>query len=90
MKRLHVKTGDLVKILAGKDRGKTGKVLQTFPRLERVVVEGVGVSKRHLKTPRSGEKGQSVEFFMPIHVSNVIPVEAEEAPKKKGKASKNA
>ncbi len=90
MKRLHVKTGDLVKILAGKDRGKTGKVLQTFPRLERVVVEGVGVSKRHLKMQRSGEKGQSVEFFMPIHVSNVIPVEAEEVPKKKGKASKNA
>ncbi len=90
MKRLHVKTGDLVKILAGKDRGKTGKVLQTFPRLERVVVEGVGVSKRHLKTQRSGEKGQSVEFFMPIHASNVIPVEAEETPKKKAKAAKNA
>ena len=90
MKRLHVKTGDLVKILAGKDRGKTGKVLQTFPRLERVVVDGVGASKRHLKTQRSGEKGQSVAFFMPIHASNVIPVEAEDAPKKKGKASKNA
>lgn len=90
MKRLHVKTGDLVKVLAGKDRGKTGKVLQTFPRLERVVVEGVGVSKRHLKTRREGEKGQAVEFFMPLHASNVIPVETEAEPKKKAKAPKNA
>ncbi len=71
--KLRVKTGDLVKVLAGKDRGKTGKVVQTFPKMNRVVVEGVNMSKRHLKTRKQGEKGQIIEFSMPIHVSNVLP-----------------
>jgi len=71
MSTLFVKTGDMVKILAGKDKGKTGKILQTFPRLDRVVVEGVNITKRHLRSRRNGEKGQIIEFPMPIHVSNV-------------------
>ncbi|MFA5935512.1 MAG: 50S ribosomal protein L24 [Patescibacteria group bacterium] len=74
MIKLRIKTGDLVKVLTGKDKGKTGKVLQTFPALQRVVVEGVNVSKRHIKTRRQGEKGQVIEFSMPIHASNVLPV----------------
>lgn len=74
MSKLLIKTGDLVKVMTGKDKGKTGKVLQTFPKLKRVVVEGVNVSKRHLKTRRQGEKGQVVEFSMPIHISNVQPM----------------
>jgi large subunit ribosomal protein L24 len=69
--KLHVKTGDSVKIIAGKDRGKTGKVTQTFPALNRVVVEGVNACKRHMRTRKLGEKGQVLEFFMPIHASNV-------------------
>jgi large subunit ribosomal protein L24 len=72
--KLRIKTGDQVKVIAGKDKGKTGKVTQTFPRVNRVVVEGVAVAKKHLRTSRSGEKGQIVEFFMPIHASNVMPV----------------
>jgi large subunit ribosomal protein L24 len=75
MMKLHVKTGDLVKVVAGTDKGKTGKVIQTFPRLSRVVVEGVNLSKRHVRTRREGEKGQVVEFSMPIHASNVIRME---------------
>ena len=74
MKKLRIKTGDMVKIIAGKDKGKTGKVLQTFPEAQRVVVEGANVSKRHVKTSRAGEKGQVVEFSMPLHASNVLPV----------------
>ncbi len=74
MTKLLIKTGDMVKVLAGKDKGKTAKVIQTFPKLNRVVVEGVNVAKRHLKTRRQGEKGQVVEFSMPIHASNVLPV----------------
>lgn len=76
MTKLHIKTGDIVKVMAGKDKGKTGKVLQAFPRLNRVVVEGVNLSKRHLRTRRQGEKGQVVEFSMPIHASNVELVES--------------
>lgn len=74
MVKIRIKSGQQVKIIAGKDKGKTGKVLQVFPRLGRIVVEGVNVSKRHLKTRRSGQKGQTVEFFMPIHVSNIQPL----------------
>jgi large subunit ribosomal protein L24 len=69
--KLNIKSGDQVKIVAGKYKGKTGKVIQAFPKLNRVVVEGINTAKRHLKTRRSGEKGQVIEFFMPIHASNV-------------------
>ncbi|MCW1891853.1 MAG: 50S ribosomal protein L24 [Candidatus Uhrbacteria bacterium] len=71
MKKLRVHTGDTVKVIAGKDKGKTGKVVQAFPTMNRVVVEGVNMSKRHLRTRKQGEKGQIVEFSMPIHASNV-------------------
>ena len=71
MKNLRIKTGDMVKVITGAHRGKSGKVLQTFPSLHRVVVEGVGTAKRHLKNRKGGDKGQVIEFFMPIHASNV-------------------
>ena len=86
---LHVKTGDEVQILAGKYKGKRGKVTQVFPKLNRVVVEGVNLMKRHMKTRQQGQPGQIVDFPMPIHASNVKAVGAAEAkPKaKKAKAS---
>lgn len=68
---LRIKTGDMVKVVTGAHKGKSGKVMQTFPKLNRVVVEGVAPAKRHLRTRKSGEKGQIIEFFMPIHASNV-------------------
>ncbi len=71
MSKLRIKSGDEVIIIAGKDKGKKGKILQTFPKLGRVVIEGVNLTKRHLKTRRQGEKGQIVEFPMPIASSNV-------------------
>jgi large subunit ribosomal protein L24 len=80
MKKLRIKSGMQVKVIAGKDKGKTGKVLQSFPKIGKVVVEGVNASKRHLKTRAAGQKGQVVEFFMPIHVSNVQPVDASGKP----------
>ncbi len=80
MKKFRLKTGDIVKVMTGKDKGKSGKILQVFPQLERVVVEGVNKSKRHLKTRQADQKGQVVEFFMPIHVSNVQPLGADGKP----------
>lgn len=74
MIKLRIKAGDQVKVISGKDKGKTGKVIQAFPKLNRVVVEGVNVSKRHLRTRAAGQKGQVVEFSMPIHASNVQPI----------------
>ncbi len=76
MSKLLIKKGDTVVVLSGKDKGKTGKVTQAFPALNRVVVEGINVCKRHLRTRRSGDKGQVVEFFMPIHASKVALMDA--------------
>lgn len=88
MTNLFVKTGTMVKVTTGKDKGKTGKILQTFPRLNRVVVEGVNVTKRHLRSQRQGEPGQIVEFPMPIHVSNVQIASEEVAVPKKSASKK--
>ncbi len=69
--KLRIKKGDQVAVITGKNKGKTGTVSQVFPKMNRVVVEGVNVCKRHLRPNRNGEKGQIVEFSMPIHASNV-------------------
>jgi large subunit ribosomal protein L24 len=74
MIKLQIKTGDEVIVIAGKNKGKKGKVVQTLPKLNRVVVEGVNMTKRHLRSRRNEDKGQVVEFAMPIHASNVQPV----------------
>lgn len=68
---MKIKTGDTVRILAGKDRGKQGKVLQVFPSMERVVVEGLNMAVRHLRTRRRDQAGQKIQFPAPLHVSNV-------------------
>lgn len=68
---MKLKTGDMVRLLAGKDKGKQGKVLQVFPKLERVVVEGLNLAIRHLRSRRRGEAGQKISFPAPVHFSNV-------------------
>ncbi len=67
---MKIKTGDMVRVTAGKDKGKTGKVLQVFPKLDKVVVEGINKSVKHLKK-RGNTPGQRVEYTAPIHASNV-------------------
>jgi len=68
---MRIKKGDTIKVIAGKDKGKTGKVLQSFPKLNRVSVEGVNVMVKHLKSQQKGQQGQKIEFPSPIQVSNV-------------------
>ena len=68
---MKIKTGDKVRVLAGKDKGKEGKVLQVFPGLHRVVIEGVNVMTRHLRSGRADTAGQKIQFPSPIHSSNV-------------------
>lgn len=68
---MKIKKGDTVKILAGKDRSKTGKVVQVLPKKDRVVVEGINIFKKHVKPKREGEKGQTVEMPRSVHISNV-------------------
>lgn len=69
---MKIKKGDNVIVIAGKDNGKTGKVLAAFPRKDMVVVEGVNKLKKHQRPTKSGAKGQIIEKTMPLHVSNVM------------------
>lgn len=67
---MKIKTGDNVRVLTGKDKGKQGTVLQVFPQLERVVVEGINLMTKHLRK-QANRPGQKIEFPAPLHASNV-------------------
>lgn len=71
---MKIKKNDLVKILTGKDKGKTGKVLSVFFQEGKIVVEGLNLLKKHVRPKREGEKGQRVEIPGRIAVSNVAVV----------------
>lgn len=71
---MNIKKGDKVIIIAGKDKGKTGTVLQVFPKRERVSVEGLNLLIKHMRPRRQGEKGQRIEFPAPLNVSNLMLV----------------
>ncbi len=68
---MKIKKGDKVKVLSGKDRGKTGTVSQVFPDQGRASVEGVNMMVKHLRPNKRGEKGQRVEFPAPLALSNL-------------------
>lgn len=73
--KLSVRKNDEVLVIAGKDRGKRGRVLQVLPEKNRVVVEGVNLIKRHTKpNPQKNVKGGIVEREGAIHASNVQPI----------------
>jgi len=67
---MKIKNNDRVKIIAGKDRGKEGKVIQVFKRENKIVVEGINVLKKHLRSRKQGEKGQIIELPSPFDASN--------------------
>jgi len=75
---MKIRKDDNVIIIAGKDKGKTGKVVHALPRMDKVVVEGVNIRKVHKKATQTGQKGQIVEVTMPVHVSNVMIVDPKE------------
>lgn len=68
---MHIKKGDKVIVIAGKDKGRSGEIVFAIPKGNRVVVAGVNKSKRHLKPKKQGSKGQIIEKEMPLHASNV-------------------
>lgn len=74
-KKLHVKTGDTVVVIAGKDKGKQGKIIAALPEKERVVVEGINQVKRHTKPTQQNPQGGIITKEAPIHVSNVMVVD---------------
>ena len=71
MNKVHVKTGDTVVILSGKDKGKKGKVLEVSPKEGKVIVEGLNIATKHVKPRRQGEQGGIVEAEAAMYASKV-------------------
>ncbi|WP_214829855.1 50S ribosomal protein L24 [Exiguobacterium algae] len=72
---MHVKKGDTVQVMSGKDKGKQGVILKAMPSKNRVIVEGVNVMKKHAKPSQANPQGGILEIEAPIHVSNVMPID---------------
>ncbi|MAZ00714.1 MAG: 50S ribosomal protein L24 [Flavobacteriales bacterium] len=70
--KLHIKKGDLVKVITGNSRGKEGKVIRVYPKQYRAVVEGLNMVSRHLKPDASNPKGGIVKKEASIHLSNLM------------------
>ena len=77
MGKIHVKTGDTVIVIAGKEKGKKGKVIATYSKKDRVVVEGLNLVKRHTKPSQNNPQGGIITKEAAIHVSNVMLVDPE-------------
>ncbi len=71
---MKIKTNDKVKVTRGKNSGKEGKVIQVFVGEGKVVVEGVNLMKKHVRSRKGGEKGQIIELSAPLRVENVMLV----------------
>lgn len=71
----HVKKGDIVQVIAGREKGKTGKVLQVLKSENRVLVEKLNMVKRHTKPTQANQQGGILEREGKIHISNVMPVD---------------
>ncbi|MGG0239311.1 50S ribosomal protein L24 [Bacillus rhizoplanae] len=72
---MHVKKGDKVQVISGKDKGKQGVILAAFPKENRVIVEGVNIVKKHSKPSQLNPQGGIITKEAPIHVSNVMPLD---------------
>ncbi|MBE17271.1 MAG: 50S ribosomal protein L24 [Nitrospinae bacterium] len=75
MRKNHVKKGDIVEVISGKERGKRGKVLQVLTEEKKVLVEKLNMIKRHTKPSQVNQQGGILEREGKIHISNVLPVD---------------
>lgn len=80
---MKIKVGDEVLVIAGKDKGKNGKVIKTLRNDQKLVVEGINIVKKHVKPNNQNDKGGIFDIEAPIHVSNVKKIESEKATKTK-------
>ena len=69
---MKIKTGDIILIRSGKDKGRKGKVIKAFPGEGKVVVEGMNVRTKHVRPKKEGEKGEIIDINRPLQVSNVM------------------
>jgi large subunit ribosomal protein L24 len=70
--KMHVKTGDTVQVISGKDKGKVGEIVKAMPQDSKVIVKGVNIKTKHVKPQAEGESGRIVSQEYPIHSSNVM------------------
>ncbi len=84
-KKLHIRKGDMVRVTAGNEKGKEGKVLRVFRDKERVIVEGVNMRVRHMRPNATYPQGGRVEREMPVHISNVMPLDSDGDPTRIGR-----
>lgn len=70
--KMHVKTGDTVQVIAGKEKGKIGEIIKAIPNNSLVIVKGVNIKTKHVKPQQEGESGRIETFEGPIHSSNVM------------------
>jgi len=69
---LRIKKNDIVSVIAGKDKGKRGKVIEVLPSLSRAIVENINISKKAVRRTQQNQKGGFVDLEMPIHLSNLM------------------
>ncbi|MCK9424759.1 MAG: 50S ribosomal protein L24 [Ignavibacteriaceae bacterium] len=72
---MQIKKNDNIIVITGNNKNKTGKVLKVYPKVNRVIVEGINIRKRHTKPSQKSQQGGIVEKEAPIHVSNVMIVD---------------
>jgi large subunit ribosomal protein L24 len=72
---MRIKKGDNVIVIAGKDKGKKGKIVNVLVDENKVVIEGINMMKKHQRPKKSGEKGSKIDIAMPMHASNVLIVD---------------
>ena len=76
MNKLKIKKGDTVKVLSGKDKGKSGKVIRVIPAISKIVIENVNVHTRFEKSRKAGQPGKKVEFPAALGISKVMLVDS--------------
>lgn len=74
---MRIKTGDKVRIMRGKDKGKEGTIIKTFPRLNKVIVKGANLVKKHQKSSNSNPQGGIIDKEAPLPISNVMLLDPE-------------
>lgn len=76
MNKLKIKKGDTVKVISGKDKGKSGKVIQVLPKIAKIVVENVNMNTKYERSRQAGQPGKKISFSAPFPVSKIMLIDA--------------
>lgn len=82
--KLKIKKGDIVQVITGNDRGKTGRVMEVYPKKMKILVEGVNIKKKHTRPTQNNPKGGILDKEVPLHYSNVMIVDSDNQPTRIG------